>query len=392
MIKKLVSLAIVAAGLSGAAVAQETIKIGVMPVDSGPISVYSVMVTNPAELAIDALNAKGGALGRKYELVTQAHNGTPAGALAAASKLVQQSGVSYLVGVSTSSIASALAPRLSGLNALFLDTGSGLDDLVGKGCQPNFFRISSNDSMMINTLRAAVKQSGAKTWNLLMADYALGHEFAKTFEALVQENGGTVQTTLFAPLTTTDFGSFISQLSAKPADGLGVFYPGSGGVAFAKQQHQFGLFPKFKSVLTWYFTNDLFLPAMGDTVTGAYSAMSYSWDQPGAANAAFVKAFEAKYKRKPVYGDADNYAVYEILNAAILKAKSADMAAVRAALPGLKVNTVLGDVEMRAADHQLVRSMTLAQVVKTGDKVAMVTRAVEPGAKVTPPPNPECKL
>ncbi|MEO8298622.1 MAG: ABC transporter substrate-binding protein [Burkholderiales bacterium] len=393
MIKKLIALAAAAVGLHGGAVAQETIKIGLMPIDAGPMVVYNNYTMQPAELAVETFNAQGGALGRKYELVVQAHAGPPAAAIAAATKLVQQGGVSFLNGIATSAIASAISPKLSGLNAIYFDTGSSLEELTGKNCQPNYFRTSASDGILFNMIREAVKDGKIKTWNMLVADYSAGHQHAKHFASLVQELGGSVQTTLFAPLSTTDFGSHIAQLNSKPADGLAVFIIGAGSVALAKQQQQFGLFSKYKQVMSWYFANDMTLPAMGDTLNGVFSVMSYAWDMPGDKNAAFVKAFEEKFKRKPTFGDADNYAAYELLHAAILKAKSTDVDKVRAALSGLKVSTVLGNVEMRAADHQLVRPMVLAQVLPTKDgKSMMGLRFVEPAQKVTPPPSGECKF
>ncbi|MEO8298623.1 MAG: ABC transporter substrate-binding protein [Burkholderiales bacterium] len=393
MIKRLVALAAVAVSLHGGAQAQEPIKIGLLTIDAGPFAVYNNYVTQPAELAVETFNARGGALGRKYEIVVQSHSGPPASAVSSATKLAQQGGVSFMSGINTSALAGAISPKLAGLNALWFDTGSSLSDLTGKLCQPNYFRTSASDGILMTMVRAALMDSKIKTWNLIMPDYSAGHEQAKSFTALVHEMGGSVQTTLFAPLSTTDFGSYISQLNAKPADGLVVFFSGSSSVALAKQQQQFGLFSKYKQVLSWYFANDMTLPAMGDTINGVFSVMSYSWDMPGEKNAAFVKAFEAKFKRKPTFGDADNYVAYELLHAAILKAKSTDVDKVRAALSGLKASTILGDVEMRATDHQLVRPMVLAQVLPGKDgKSVMGLKFVESAQKVTPPPSGECKF
>ena len=53
--------------------------------------------------------------------------------------------------------------------------------------------------------------------------------------------------------------------------------------------------------------------------------------------------------------------------AAINKANSTDVAAVRAALAGLKTDTVLGPVEVRAADHQTARPILMNQIVKSAD-------------------------
>jgi ABC-type branched-subunit amino acid transport system substrate-binding protein len=393
MIRRALAAAAVAATLHASAWAADTIKVGVMLVDSGPLAFILPFYTEPAKLAIEFLNAQGGALGRPFEIVTQAHSGTPAGAVTVATKLVQQDGVSFLTGFNTSAAVLALGPKLGGLNALLLDGNTTGDDQTGKNCQANYFRSSSTDGMAMNVLRSVVKSSGGKTWNLIVPDYSMGHDFAKRFKSLIEEQGGTVQTTVFAPMGTTDFGSYISQLAAKPADGLGVVVLGTDGTAFAKQQQQFGLFAKFKTVLSSNFTNDIVLGSQGDSTVGAYAAQAYAPSMPGERNAAFVKAFEARFKRPPNYIEADTYQVYELLQAAINKAKSTDVAAVRTALAGLKTNTIFGDVEMRAADHQLVRPMALLQIVKAGDgKAVSVVRGIEPAVSVTPPASLECKM
>jgi branched-chain amino acid transport system substrate-binding protein len=393
MLKKLVVIAGATMALQAGAWAQSAIKLGIVNIDTGPFAVSGAFVNDGAAFAVETLNAQGGALGRKYELVTQNHAGTPAAAIAAVSRLVEQQGVSFFAGLNGSATALAINSKMSSLNALFLDTTAASDDLTGKNCQANYFRIGTNDSMVMNGLRAQVKQSGIKTWDLLMADYAVGHDYAKKFTALVEESGGTVQKTLFASMAATDLGSFISQLLVKPAEGLALVYPASAGITLSKQQQPFGLYAKYKSVLSAYTVNEILIGAQSDTTIGVWSTQSYYWTMPGERNAAFVKAFEARFKRKPTYLDADAYLSFELLNAAIVKAKSTEVAAVRAALSGLKTTTIVGDVEMRAADHQLLRPLAVVQATKAGDGKGEITmRSIEAAAKVAPSVSPECKM
>ena len=84
----------------------------------------------------------------------------------------------------------------------------------------------------------------------------------------------------------------------------------------------------------------------------------------------------------------------EMLRAAIVKAKSTDVAAVRIALAGLTAPTIYGNLEMRAADHHLIRQHGIAEVVKTEDGKATMfaMRSVEPGSALFPPPSRECKV
>ena len=393
MIRKLLTVAAAAVALQGSALAQNTIKLGVVNIDTGPFAVSGAFVNDGAAFAVERLNAQGGALGRKYELITQNHAGSPASAIAAASRLVEQQGVLFFTGLNPSGTSLAIASKMSGLNALFLDATAASDDLTGKNCGPNYFRIGITDGMQVNSFRELAKQSGIKSWDLMMADIAVGHDTAKLFTAAMQESGGTVRKTLFAPITASDLGSYIAQLLDKPADGLLMYYPSSGGIALIKQQQPFKLFEKYKTVLSASMVNEILIGAHADASVGLWSAQSYFWKMPGERNAAFVKAFEERYKRKPTYIDADAYMSFDLVHQAILKAKSTDVPAVRNALAGLKASTIVGDVEMRAADHQLLRPLVVVQATKAGEgKGEMTMKSITPTERILPAVSPECKM
>ncbi len=387
------ALATALAGSAALAQGQGPIKIGMLLIDSGPFATYANLMEQAARTGVDILNDEGGALGRKFELVIQAHSGTPATALAAASKLAQQGGVTVIIGQTLSSHSLALQPKLDGLNVLQIDSYAQSNDLMTKSCAPNYFRVNTPDSVITAMMREYVKQTGAKTWNLISADYAAGHSFSKMFTELVHELGGTVQQSLFAPTGTTDFGSYISQL-AKPTDALVVTLFMSDGASFAKQQKQFGLFDKYKAVIGNGFATDFQLEAHGDNVLNVVNGLSWYPGLPGARNAFYVKEFERRVKRKPFYTDADIMAALEVFRAGVIKAKSSDVAAVRKALEGLKLNMIFGDVEMRGADHHLIRQHGMAQVVRAPDGKGTVfsMKYMKPGSDLYPPPSPECKV
>ena len=393
MIKRLLTIAAASVALQGSALAQNTIKLGVVNIDTGPFAVSGAFVNDGAAFAVERLNAQGGALGRKYELVIQNHAGTPASAIAAASRLVEQQGVSFFTGLNPSGTSLAIASKMTAMNALFVDATAASDDLTGKNCGPNYFRIGITDGMQVNSFCELAKQSGVKSWDLMMADIAVGHDTAKRFTAAMQESGDKIGKTLFAPITASDLGSYIAQLLDKPAEGLLMYYPSSGGIALIKQQQPFKLFEKYKTVVSASMVNEILIGAHGDASVGLWSAQSYFWTMPGERNAAFVKAFEERYKRKPTYIDADAYLSFELVHQAILKAKSADVPAVRNALAGLKATTMVGDVEMRAADHQLLRPLVVVQAVKAGEsKGEILMKSITPTDKIAPAVSPECKM
>jgi len=368
------------------------IKIGLLTIDSGPFASYANLIEQGARTGVDILNAEGGALGRKFELVVQSHSGTPAAAVAAATKLAQQGGVSVLMGQTQSSHSLALVPKLDALNVLQIDTYAQSNDLMTKSCAPNYFRVNTPDALTTRMMQDYVKATGAKTWNLISMDYAAGQSFAKGFTELVQGQGGTVQQSLFSPQGTADFGSYISQLS-KPSDALVVTLFMSDGQSFAKQAKQFGLFDKYKTVIGNGFATDFQLEALGDNVLGVVNSLSWTAELPGARNAQYVKEFVLRAKRKPFYTDADLMAALEVYRAGVVKAKSSEPAAVRKALEGLRIDTIFGNVEMRAADPHLIRQHGMAQVVKGANgKNEFVMKVVKSGPDIYPPPSPECKV
>ncbi|MBP2966967.1 ABC transporter substrate-binding protein, partial [Acinetobacter baumannii] len=115
---------------------------------------------------------------------------------------------------------------------------------------------------------------------------------------------------------------------------------------------------------------------------------------PGPKAEAFVKAWKEKYNGQlPPYTAADQYAAIELMAAAVNKAKSTDVNALRSALEGLKATTVLGDVEIRAGDHQTIRPMAINQIVGGSDgKPAYEIKKIEAGADIVPAVDPACKM
>ena len=391
--KRIVAVVALTLALQGAAAAEDAIKLGVVNIDGGPYAVSGAFVNDGATFAVEQLNADGGALGRKYELVIQNHDGKPASAIDAAKKLVEQDGVSFFTGLNPSGTSLAIEFKLAGMNALFVDATAASNDLTGKNCTPNYFRIGITDGMQVNTFIELAKESGVKSWDLMMADIAVGHDSAKLFAAAAEARGAAVNKTLFAPITASDLGSYISQLAENPAEGLFTYYPSSGGITFIKQQAPFKLFEKYKMVLSSSMVNEILIGAHGDASVGLWSAQSYFWTLPGEINAKFVQAFERRFNRKPTYIDADAYLAFELVHQAILKAGSTDVPAVRNALAGLKATTIVGDVEMRAADHQLLRPLIIVQATKAAEGKGEITLRSTLGRDVIEPAvSAECKM
>ena len=300
-----------------AALAEDTVKIGVLLIDSGPLAGLKDTQVKAVNLAIEQINAAGGAAGKKLEATFISYPGTPDTAVDGATRAVQKDGAMFITGMDTSAVTPALQAKLPALKVLMLEVMANADGLTGKNCSPNFFRVNANDSMIMGAFREFLKDQGIKKWDILAVDYAAGRDSADKFKALVTSQGGTVGKVLFSPSGTPDFGAKISELGADPADGLFVTIFGSDAINLAKQQQQFGLFKKYKMVLGNSFVIPQTLPAQGETVLGVYQNIGFVAGFPGAQAEAFVKAYKEKYNGElPPYTSADQYAaieLYEIL-------------------------------------------------------------------------------
>ncbi len=380
-------------GATGA-FAEGTIKIGALMIDSGPLAGLKESQTKAINLAIDEINAPGGAAGKKFEPVFITYAGTPDTAVDGATRAVQKDGALFLTGMDTSSVSPALSAKLASLNALMVEVYAQADQLTGKGCNPNYFRLNRNDSMLMNATGQFLKDRGVKTWDILAADYSAGRDATEKFKKLINAQGGTIGKVLFAPFGTADFGAKISELGASPSEGLYVTIIGSDAVNLVKQQAQFGLFHKYKMVVGNSFVAPQVLPAMGDGPLGVYEVLGFVAGEPGAQAEAFVKAYKEKYNGElPAYTAADQYGAIQLMAAAINKAQSTDVAAVRRALAGLRMDTVLGEVEVRAADHQAARPVLVSQIVPGSDgKPTYAIKQIFPGDEILPPVDPACKM
>ncbi|MBR0752088.1 ABC transporter substrate-binding protein [Bradyrhizobium jicamae] len=386
--------AAMAFGVTTAALAEDTVKIGVLLIDSGPLAGLKDTQVKAANLAIEQINAAGGAAGKKLEAIFISYPGTPDTAVDGAIRAVQKDGAMFITGMDTSAVTPALQAKLPALKVLMLEVMANADGLTGKNCTPNYFRVNANDSMIMGTFREFLKDQGIKKWDIIAVDYAAGRDSADKFKQLVTSQGGTIGKVLFSPNGTPDFGAKISELGADPADGLFVTIFGSDAINLAKQQQQFGLFKKYKMVLGNSFVIPQTLPAQGETVLGVYQNIGFVAGFPGAQAEAFVKAYKEKYNGElPPYTSADQYAAIQLMAAGLQKANSTDINAVRAALSGLKTETVLGDVEVRAGDHQTARRMAISQIVMGPEgKPVYQIKKIEPGSDIIPPVDPACKM
>jgi ABC-type branched-subunit amino acid transport system substrate-binding protein len=372
--------------------ADDTVRIAIIPPSSGALAQFGSDTAKGWQYAVDEVNAKGGLDGRKVELITKDTDATSATTLRAAKEAVTQDGAAFIGGVMTSVENGALNQQLAGLGVLSFNSLGKDDALTGKDCTANAFRTVQTNTMDVHALAASLKTLPGEKWAIQAVDYSTGHSAAAVFKQAAEAAGKQVVLEQYAPLNTTEFGSYISTLAASDADALFAVEYGADGVAFVNQAAQFNLPAKFRTVLGFNMVSEPLFKALGDKIVGFYNNVGYDVAEDKALNTAFVAGFEKKNGSKPYYVEADAYLAAETLFAGIRKAGSADPAKVRDALDDLTFDSIVGKVTMRAGDHQLVRPSYLGQVVKDGAGLAFKIVASADGKQTTPQPDAACTL
>ena len=150
-----------AAALAHTAYAQQVIKIGAINPFSGPLALYGAEMTRGFELAVEQVNASGGLLGRKVELV-RGDAANPQQAIATVEQLANKDKVDLFVGTYVSAVSNAASDAALRYNKLYWETNASVKGLTDRGL-PNFVRTAPNGNSFaagaVSTLRDVIAPS-----------------------------------------------------------------------------------------------------------------------------------------------------------------------------------------------------------------------------------------
>lgn len=365
-----------------------TLKVGIVTISSGPYAAISKESVEAANVTAKELNAAQ----HKYQVQIKPidTDGTPSGTLLAVQKAVQSQGVRFVSGFFTSDTAPAVSSQAKRLGILVLTAVAQDSSLVGSNCNSNYFQFDAVDSQYALGNAQVLKQANIPTWDAISEDYSVGHDKVETFAKAAEATGGTVKKSVFPAFGATDDGTQISQLAAAPAEGLYAALLGGDAVTFAKQASQYGLFKKYKYILSSGYLQQPLLSAMGNAVAGTHEVLNYS---PSAVNKTqfatdYAKVDPTGLWHVPISG---NLAI-TMLDLAADQAASTDPSKIASSLAGLSADTVVGHVTMRAADHLLIQPLYPSHAVAGKKGPILVVDSSIPAKEVTPPVSSSCHM
>lgn len=339
------------------------IRIGVVTPLSGTYAGIGQQVKWGLDLAAAQINAAGGVMGRKLELVYEDEEANPAVATQKAEKLFQVGKVDFLTGTVNSGSTLAVGQVAERNNRLIATTVSFADSITADKCSPNVFRVNARAGMQSAALAdwLASTQKNASVF-YLGPDYEMGRSTVAAFKAAAEGKGAKTAGEVFAPLDNKDYSPYFGQIRGARPTVIYTSVAGNDTVRLFTQMAEFGLNRNVQVVGASGTVTSQNLAAIGKAADGFVTGVGYAPSIDSAENRRFVVDFEAANKSKPDLYGADSYGVLFFYKAAVEKAKSTDTDKVREAMRGLQWATPQGMKTMRAGDHQAMQDMYAVKV------------------------------
>ena len=366
--------ALAAVLLAGPALAQEPIKIGVTQPLTGAFAASGNYVAQGARLAEEDINAAGGVLGRKIQLIVEDNKSNPTEAVATAEKLTQKDKVPVMMGAWSSTLTLAVMPKLMEYEVPMVVETSSSSKITVSG-NPWIFRISPTSEMEAKAFAPMVKTLGIKKADLLGTnnDFGLGamQEFSKMLKAAGVEVG--VQETMDPK--AVDFSAQLAKIKASGGDTLFVTTDVSQATVILKQAKEQQL--KARIITTGGSVSpDQLIAQAGEAANGSMHLVFFTpWFPDAVKNAdiasKFVKAWNAKGHN--VGGLTEGFRGYDGITtivAAIKAAGAAEPKAIQKALWGVKVHGINGDIafiKQGPAGQESAQNVPSVYVVKIAD-------------------------
>lgn len=306
------------------------------------------------DLAVEQINAQGGLLGKKVQLVIRDDNGNPGDAVRAAEELYTREKIDVLTGSFLSHVGMALTDYAGQKKRFFLASETLTDKVVWQNGNRYTYRLRGSTYMQTAMLVQEAKKLNKKRWAIVYPNYEYGQSAVATFKTLMKQAQPDIEFVAEqAPaLGKIDAGSVVQAIAdAKPDAIFNVLFSVDLG-KFVREGNTRGLF-KGREVVGLLSGEPEYLDALRQEAPEGWIVTGYPWYSiQTPEHDAFLKAYQGKFKDYPRLGTIVGYNAIVSLAAGITKAGSTDTEALIAAFKGLKVNTPWGPITYRPQDNQ----------------------------------------
>jgi branched-chain amino acid transport system substrate-binding protein len=312
---------------------KDPIRIGFPGPLTGPFGALAADQQRGAQLAEAELNAKGGILGRKVEVLFRDDQLKPAIGAQRTQELLEREKCQFIVGGLAAHVQMAINEQTKKSKVLFISVSQSDEISAKPDTSPVTFHEALNPTITSRAVGNWVAQNLGKKWWIVYADYAWGKQNNAVLQDVLKKQGGTLLGATPYPLGSAEFSAHLPRIQAAKPEVLMHVTPGADDIAFLKQALSFGLKKemKFAKPLHWIPQAKEGGPELYNDV---YGAINFYWELQDSIPQAkrYVEAYQKKFNAPPGdYGAYAYSAIMEVARGAEL-AKSTDGMTVAEAL------------------------------------------------------------
>ena len=355
----LAGLGLLIANTAHAQSAGEAVKIGILNDQAGLYADFGGKTSvDAARMAAEDFGGK--VLGKPIEILAADHQNKPDVASTIARRWFEIDGVSAVADLTNSAVALLVQQIAMEQGKITLAAGPATTRLTNENCSPTGFHWAFDTySQAVGTARAVVAEGG-KSWYILAADYAFGHQMAADLARVVKASGGTVAGSANHPINTQDFSSFLLSAQASKAQVIGLANAGADTVNSVKQAGEYRIAAGGQKLAGLVVVlSDVH--ALGlQVANGLVFTTAFYWDRDDASRA-WSKRFFARTGRMPGMVQAGTYSAVLHYLKAMNAAGTTDGKAVAAKMRELPVDDFFAKGRVRE-DGRMMHDMYLVEV------------------------------
>jgi branched-chain amino acid transport system substrate-binding protein len=364
--------------LSGAALAQETVKIGLILPMTGPFASTGRQIEAAAKLY---MQQQGDTVaGRKIQLIVKDDTGVADVTKRLAQELIVNDKISVMAGFGLTPLALAPAPLATQAKVPAVVMAAATATITE--ASPFIVRTSFTLPQATVPMADWASQNGIKKVVTLVSDYGPGIDAEKAFTGAFTAKGGQVEN-LRVPLANPDFSPFLQKVADAKPDALFVFVPAGQGAQFMKQFVERG-FDKsgIKLIGPGDVTDDEVLNGMGDAALGAITTHHYSVAHDSPENQAFVEAFrKANNNMRPNFMAVGGYDGMHLIYEGLKKTNGQGGQALIDAMKGMSWTSPRGPVSIDPQTRDIIQNIYVRKVERRDGELYNVEFATIPNVK-----------
>ena len=346
------------------------------------------------QLAVDEVNAAGGVLGRRIEVVSRDDNGVPGDAVRVAEELIAREHVSLLMGTFASNVGLAVSDFARQRKVLFLAAEPLTDKIVWQDGNAYTYRLRASTYMQTAMLVPDAVKTGRKRWAIVYPNYEYGQAATETFkrQMIARAGSGLEFIEQPVPLGKIEAGAVVQALLYAHPDAIFSSLFGPDLARFVREGQLRGLF-KDRPVFNLLGGEPEYLDPLQDEAPVGWYVTGYPWYAiTTPEHRRFLDAYQAKFHDYPRLGSVVGYSTVKTAVAAISRAGSTDTPRLLAAMQNLKVATPFGEISFRAVDHQSTMGAFVGRIGLRDGKGVMVDFRYADGKDYLPPDDVVRKL